>query len=418
MMKTVISNQLKMAAGAARRMGSITDEVGASVLCAIAGLLESRKEEILEANSLDLARMDRDDPKFDRLMLTSERIDAIAADVRKVASLPMPAGITLEERVLENGLNIRKVSVPLGVVGVIYEARPNVTVDVTALAIRSSNVVVLKGGSDAWNSNRVLVAIIHQAIAANGLNTDMVQLLPPDREAAEMLMNAVGYVDVLIPRGSQKLINSVRMNSKVPVIETGAGVVHTYFDESGDVEMGKRIIDNAKTRRPSVCNALECLIINRKRLTDLPVLVEPLRQKGVELFADSDAFNALKDFYPADKLNIASEADFHREFLSLRMSVKTVSTIDEALEHIYLHSTKHSDALISNNSENISRFQNEVDAAAVYINASTAFTDGAQFGLGAEIGISTQKLHARGPMALRELCSYKWLITGNGQTRK
>lgn len=417
-MKTVISNQLKMAAGAARRMGSITDEVGASVLCAIAGLLESRKEEILEANSLDLARMDRDDPKFDRLMLTSERIDAIAADVRKVASLPMPAGITLEERVLENGLNIRKVSVPLGVVGVIYEARPNVTVDVTALAIRSSNVVVLKGGSDAWNSNRVLVAIIHQAIAANGLNTDMVQLLPPDREAAEMLMNAVGYVDVLIPRGSQKLINSVRMNSKVPVIETGAGVVHTYFDESGDVEMGKRIIDNAKTRRPSVCNALECLIINRKRLTDLPVLVEPLRQKGVELFADSDAFNALKDFYPADKLNIASEADFHREFLSLRMSVKTVSTIDEALEHIYLHSTKHSEALISNNSENISRFQNEVDAAAVYINASTAFTDGAQFGLGAEIGISTQKLHARGPMALRELCSYKWLITGNGQTRK
>lgn len=417
-MKTVISNQLKMAAGAARRMGSITDEVGASVLCAIAGLLESRKEEILEANSLDLARMDRDDPKFDRLMLTSERIDAIAADVRKVASLPMPAGITLEERVLENGLNIRKVSVPLGVVGVIYEARPNVTVDVTALAIRSSNVVVLKGGSDAWNSNRVLVAIIHQAIAANGLNTDMVQLLPPDREAAEMLMNAVGYVDVLIPRGSQKLINSVRMNSKVPVIETGAGVVHTYFDESGDVEMGKRIIDNAKTRRPSVCNALECLIINRKRLSDLPVLIEPLRQKGVELFADSDAFNALKDFYPADKLNIASEADFHREFLSLRMSVKTVSTIDEALEHIYLHSTKHSEALISNNSENISRFQNEVDAAAVYINASTAFTDGAQFGLGAEIGISTQKLHARGPMALRELCSYKWLITGNGQTRK
>lgn len=413
-----VKQQLTNAVQAARKMGNITNEVSNKLLNLIADNLIAAKDEILAANAIDLEKMPADDPRYDRLKLTTERIESIAGDVKNVGSLPMPTGKILEERTLDNGLNIKKITVPMGIVGVIYEARPNVTVDVTALALRSSNVVVLKGGSDAWNSNSKLVEIIHQTITQQGLNPDMVQLLPPDRAAAEMLMNAVGYVDVLIPRGSQNLINTVRLNSKVPVIETGAGVVHTYFDETADLDMGRTIVDNAKTRRPSVCNALECLIINKSRLSKLPSLIAPLAEKGVDIFADSQAYKALEGKYPADKLNMATADDFHREYLSMKMSIKTVDTLDEALEHIHSHSTKHSEALISNNSENIGRFLNEVDAAAVYINASTAFTDGAQFGLGAEIGISTQKLHARGPMALRELCSYKWQITGNGQIRK
>jgi glutamate-5-semialdehyde dehydrogenase len=307
--------------------------------------------------------------------------------------------------------------VPLGVVGVIYEARPNVTVDVVSLCLRSCNAVVLKGGSNADDSNRKLVEIIHQVLEAHGVDKDIVQLLPPNHEAAAELMNAVGFVDVLIPRGSQRLINAVRQQAKVPVIETGASIVHTYFDKAGNAEMAATVVCNAKTRRVSVCNALDCLIIHRDRLADLALICKPLGEKGVEIMADKEAYATLQATYPARLLKEAQETDFDIEFLSMRMSVKTVADLDEAMNHIYTHSLKHSEAIITDDPEAAERFLNEVDAAAVYVNTSTAFTDGAQFGLGAEIGISTQKLHARGPMALRELTSYKWQVIGNGQIR-
>lgn len=412
-----VIQQLNNAKAAARKMVNLGSEISSKVLNSLADALVAATDEIIAANRLDLALMPETDPRHDRLMLTPDRIEAIASDVRSVARLPMPVGETLEERKLENGLKLKKIRVPLGVVGVIYEARPNVTIDVFALAVRSANVAVLKGGSDAVSSNQKLVEIIHRVLAHHQLDTNIVQLLPTHREAAELLMNAVNQVDVLIPRGSQNLINAVRQQAKVPVIETGAGIVHTYFDETADLQMGKRIIENAKTRRVSVCNALDCLIIHQDRLSDLATLAIPLQTKGVEIFADEKAYEALSKTYPAEKLHHASIHDYGREFLSLKMSVKTVTSLDEALDHIYRYSSRHSEAIISQDKTNIERFLNEVDAAAVYVNTSTAFTDGAQFGLGAEIGISTQKLHARGPMALRELTSYKWQITGNGQIR-
>ncbi len=412
-----VIQQLNNAKAAARKMVNLGSELSTKVLNSLADALVAATDEIMAANRLDLALMPENDPRYDRLMLTPARIEAIASDVRSVARLPMPVGETLEERKLENGLRLKKIRVPLGVVGVIYEARPNVTIDVFALALRSGNVAVLKGGSDAASSNQKLVEIIHRALTQHQLDTNIVQLLPPHRLAAEILMNAVDQVDVLIPRGSQNLINAVRQQAKVPVIETGAGIVHTYFDESADLQMGQRIIENAKTRRVSVCNALDCLIIHQDRLDDLATLATPLQAKGVEIFADEKAYEALANTYPVELLHHASIDDYGREFLSLKMSVKTVASLDEALEHIYLYSSRHSEAIVSQDNTNIERFLNEVDAAAVYVNTSTAFTDGAQFGLGAEIGISTQKLHARGPMALRELTSYKWQITGNGQVR-
>lgn len=412
-----VIQQLYNAKAAARKMVNLGSELSSKVLNSLADALVAATDEIIAANHLDLALMPETDPRYDRLMLTPARIEAIASDVRSVARLPMPVGETLEEMELENGLKLKKIRVPLGVVGVIYEARPNVTIDVFALALRSANVAVLKGGSDAASSNLKLVEIIHRVLAQHQLDTNIVQLLPTHREAAELLMNAVDQVDVLIPRGSQNLINAVRQQAKVPVIETGAGIVHTYFDETADLQMGKRIIENAKTRRVSVCNALDCLIIHQNRLSDLATLAEPLQAKGVEIFADEKAYEALSNSYPDEKLHHASMDDYGREFLSLKMSVKTVVSLDEALDHIYRYSSRHSEAIISQDNQHIERFLNEVDAAAVYVNTSTAFTDGAQFGLGAEIGISTQKLHARGPMALRELTSYKWQITGNGQIR-
>ena len=412
-----VIQQLNNAKAAARKMMNLGSKLSSKVLNSLADALVAATDEIMAANRLDLANMPETDPRHDRLMLTPTRIEAIASDVRSVARLPMPVGETLEERELENGLKLKKIRVPLGVVGVIYEARPNVTIDVFALALRSANVAVLKGGSDAASSNQKLVEIIHRVLAQHQLDTNIVQLLPPHRLAAEILMNAVDQVDVLIPRGSQSLINTVRQQAKVPVIETGAGIVHTYFDETADLQMGKRIIENAKTRRVSVCNALDCLIIHQNRLSDLATLAIPLQAKGVEIFADEKAYEALSNSYPDEKLHHASMDDYGREFLSLKLSVKTVASLDEALDHIYHYSSRHSEAIISQDNNNIERFLNEVDAAAVYVNTSTAFTDGGQFGLGAEIGISTQKLHARGPMALRELTSYKWQITGNGQIR-
>lgn len=377
----------------------------------------AQTEYILAENQKDLDRMDPADPKYDRLKLTAERIKGIAGDMLSVAKLDSPLGKQLSATEMPNGLSISKIRVPLGVVGVIYEARPNVTFDVFALCFKTGNISILKGGSDADFSNRAIISVIHKVLAKHGVDVNVVTLLPAEREATTALLNAIGYIDVLIPRGSQSLIDFVRDNSKVPVIETGAGIVHTYFDESGDLEKGAEIIANAKTRRVSVCNALDCLIIHSARLSDLPRLAHVLKEKEVEIFADAPAFEAIKGDYPANLLHEASPEHFGTEFLSMKMAIKTVGSFNEALTYIAINSSKHSEAIISEDADNIAQFLNDVDAAAVYANVSTAFTDGAQFGLGAEIGISTQKLHARGPMGLEELTSYKWLVVGDGQTR-
>ncbi|PSL07883.1 glutamate-5-semialdehyde dehydrogenase [Cecembia rubra] len=399
---------------ASRKLSQVTEQQIQTTLDTLVAMSKIAIPEILEANQLDLAKMDPKDPKYDRLMLTGDRILSILEEVNQVKNLPSPLGLELEKRVLDNGLELRKISVPLGVLGVIYEARPNVTFDVFCLALKSGNALVLKGGSDATNSNKAIMKVIHQALEKSGFPTAAFLLLPPDRKATQALLEAVNYVDIIIPRGSQGLIDFVRSNSKVPVIETGAGIVHTYFDETGNLEKGKAIILNAKTRRPSVCNSLDCLIIHQNRINELSQIVAPLLDKGVEVYADEKAFGALS---PHPLVKPAEKDHFGTEFLSLKMAIKTVGNLEQALEHIAQNSSKHSEAIISENQENIRRFLNEVDAAAVYANASTAFTDGNQFGLGAEIGISTQKLHARGPMALKELTSYKWVIQGNGQIR-
>ncbi|MBN1769476.1 MAG: glutamate-5-semialdehyde dehydrogenase [Prolixibacteraceae bacterium] len=372
---------------------------------------------ILSENKKDLLRMDKNDPKYDRLELSAERIAGIASDIKNVAKLPYPVGRILSETVRPNGLKIQKVSVPFGVIGIIYEARPNVTFDVFSLCLKSGNACVLKGGSDAIDSNTAIVEVIREILRKHHIDENVLTLLPAGREETAQLLNARGYVDLIIPRGSQNLINFVRENASIPVIETGAGICHTYFDEFGDKEKGREIIFNAKTRRVSVCNALDCLIIDEKRLPDLPYLTERLSEKKVQLFADQKAWRVLNGKYPSELLEEANNESFGTEFLSYKMSVKTVSSFDEAMEHISQYSSKHSEAIVSENENNIQLFRKMVDASSVYSNASTAYTDGAQFGLGAEIGISTQKLHARGPMALEELTSYKYIIEGSGQVR-
>lgn len=407
----------KKAQQASRTLASLATEKIDLVLNDLAAALVSKADEIISANAKDLAKMNVDDPKYDRLKLTLERIEAIAADVLNVATLDNPLGEILSDRTLENKLNIKKIRVPLGVVGVIYEARPNVTVDVFSLCFKTGNVAVLKGGSDAEFSNIALAEIIHQVLEKNQIETDVLTLLPVERAATEALLNAIGFVDVIIPRGSQSLINFVRANSKIPVIETGAGIVHTYFDESGDLEKGKAIILNAKTRRVSVCNALDCVLVHQQRIADLPELLSPLATKEVELFADEKSYEVLSATYPTHLLNQALPEHFGTEFLSLKIAVRIVNDLQEALDHIANYSSKHSEAIVAEDEKSITEFLNQVDAAAVYANTSTAFTDGAQFGLGAEIGISTQKLHARGPMGLAELTSYKWIVQGDGQIR-
>ena len=376
-------------------MATIADDKRNEILLAVADAIIANKQTILEANAKDLAKMDPKNPLYDRLQLTDKRLEDIASDMRNVSKLPSPLGRVLKESTLPNGLRLKRVSVPFGVIGMIYEARPNVTFDVFSLCFKSGNACVLKGGKDADNSNRAEVEIIHQVLEANGVNPDVVTLLEATHEATAEMLNAVGYIDVCIPRGGRKLIDFVRDNAKVPVIETGAGVVHAYFDEFGDLDMGKRIIANAKTRRVSVCNALDCLIIHRSRLADLPALLEPVEKKNVKIVYD----------------------DFGTEFMDYKMAVKVVDSIDEAIEHIATYGSGHSECIITNNKDNAKKFQQLVDAACVYVNAPTSFTDGAQFGLGAEIGISTQKLGPRGPMGLEEITTYKWLIEGEGQIR-
>lgn len=372
---------------------------------------------ILSANKKDLDRMPSTDPKYDRLKLTEQRIADIAGDLRNVASLPSPLGILLEKRTVKSGLELSKIAVPLGVVGIIYEARPNVTFDVFSLCLKSGNACVLKGGSDAEFSNRYIFSLIRSVLTSSGVDQNIIELLPPDRDATSALLNAVGYVDIIIPRGSQSLIDYVRKNARVPVIETGAGIVHTYFDQSGDLNKGADIVFNSKTRRVSVCNALDCLIVHSSRLRDLPALVGELQKKDVLIYADAPSYTVLENKYPSHLLQHARDEHFGTEFLDYKMSIRTVDDLEGALEHIQTYSSRHSEAIVAEDSQAVETFLKTVDAAAVYANASTAFTDGAQFGLGAEIGISTQKLHARGPMALREMTSYKWLVRGDGTIR-
>ncbi|MDG5799635.1 glutamate-5-semialdehyde dehydrogenase [Marinilabiliaceae bacterium ANBcel2] len=410
-------SQIAAAREAAKKMVHIDSETNSKILLTLANKAENSIDILLAANREDLDRMPESDPRFDRLKLTDERIKAIAADLRNVAKMDSPIGEIIEKKQMDNGLQLQKVRVALGVIGVIYEARPNVTFDVFALCFRTGNVAVLKGGQDAWGSNQAIVKLIHESLKEHNISPDVIQLLPPDREAATTLMNADEYIDVLIPRGSQGLINYIRDNAKVPVIETGAGVVHTYFDENGDLDSGKKIIHNAKTRRVSVCNALECLLIHKNRIADLPSLTSPLIEDSVIIEADETAYNALKGCYNEKLLFKATKDSFGKEHLAYKLSIKTVSSAQEAIDHINKYGTKHSEAIITTSEENKKLFFKEVDAAAVYANTSTAFTDGAQFGMGAEIGISTQKLHARGPMALPELTSYKWLIESDGLTR-
>ena len=400
---------------AGRALAALSDDTRNKILLAVAEEMIASKAELLRANELDLARMDRRSPLYDRLMLTEARIEGIAADMRNVASLPTPLGRTLLDRVLPNGLHLRKVAVPFGVIGVIYEARPNVTFDVFSLCFKSGNACVLKGGKDADDSNCAAIAIIQRVLAKNGVPPQAATLLPATHEATAELLNAVGYVDLVIPRGGRKLIDFVRDNARIPCIETGAGVVNTYFDKSGDLEVGKKIVFNAKTRRVSVCNALDCLIIHKDRLGDLQALCAPLAAKNVAIFADERAFAALKDNYP--ELYPATPDSFGTEYMDYKMAIRTVDSLDEALDHIAQYGSGHSESIVTDDPAAAKAFQASVDAACVYVNAPTSFTDGAQFGLGAEIGISTQKLGARGPMGLEELTTYKWLITGYGQTR-
>lgn len=417
-MTTDLSHILDNARVAANKLNLIDDATIARVLCAVADEADRQVDYILQANRRDLERMPESDPRYDRLMLTHERLAGITADMRRVASLPSPLGRTLASYDRPNGMHIDKVSVPFGVIGIIYEARPNVTFDVFALCMKSGNVCILKGGSDAHDSNTALINIINRVLISHGINSNTAVLLPNDHRYTDQLLTAVGKVDLVIPRGSGRLINYVREHALVPVIETGAGICHTYFDEAGDLEKGRRIVCNAKTRRVSVCNALDCLIVHQKRLPDLPALCAPLAGKHVIIYADPQARDALAGQYPDELLQSATAESFGTEFLDYKMAVKTVASFDEALEHIARYSSKHSECIVTEDEEHKRRFTRQVDAACVYTNVSTAFTDGGQFGFGAEIGISTQKLHARGPMALPELTTYKYIISGNGQTRE
>ena len=412
------ANNFELALRAGRKLGQLSKEQINNLLLTLAHAAVESADEILKENQKDLDLMDPSDPKYDRLKLTRSRIEAIASDIRNVAALPSPLGKILSKDELPNGLKIKKISVPFGVIGIIFEARPNVTFDVFSLCIKSGNAVVLKGGSDAVHSNMAIATLIRSVLATSGIDENALILLPPTREATTALLQARGFVDLIIPRGSQALIDYVRENSKIPVIETGAGICHTYFDKDGDKEIGRRVINNAKTRRVSVCNSLDCLIIHRSRINDLPYLVGLMEKSEVEIFADPESYQSLSGIYPDRLLHHAVPASFGIEFLSYKMAVKTVTSLKEALEHIATYGSKHSEAIISANRSTLDAFLLAVDAAAVYTNASTAFTDGAQFGLGAEIGISTQKLHARGPMALQEITTYKWIVEGEGQVRE
>ncbi|WP_027450609.1 glutamate-5-semialdehyde dehydrogenase [Xylanibacter brevis] len=392
-----LTDTFKRVKQASKRLSLLTDEQRNEILLAVSQAIMQQQQRILDANAQDLAKMEKTNPLYDRLQLTESRLEGIAADMRNVASLPSPLGHVTKAKTLPNGLRLCRVSVPFGVIGMIYEARPNVTFDVFSLCFKSGNACVLKGGKDADCSNREEVALIHEVLEQHGISKDVVALLPATHEATGEMLNAVGYIDLCIPRGGRKLIDFVRDTARVPVIETGAGVVHTYFDKEGDLEMGRNIICNAKTRRVSVCNALDTLLVHKDREADIPQLLAPMQGKVTFYYNDESLYDT--------------------EFMDYKMNVVTVASLEEALAHIDQHGSGHSESIITMNEQTARIFQSHVDAACVYWNAPTSFTDGAQFGLGAEIGISTQKLGPRGPMALEEITTYKWLIEGEGQVR-
>ena len=412
-----LTDTFKKVKNASKTLATISDEKRNEILLAVADSIESNIPQLIASNALDLARMDKNDPMYDRLQLNAKRLQDIAADMRHVSTLPSPLGRVLKEKTLDNGLHLRRISVPFGVIGMIYEARPNVTFDVFSLCFKSGNACILKGGKDADESNKAAIKVIHEVLKRFNINTDIVELLPATHEATAEMLTAVGYIDLCIPRGSKRLINFVRDTAKIPVIETGAGVVHCYFDESGDTEIAKDIIHNAKCRRCSVCNTLDTLIINSNRLNDLTEICSKLAESNVIIHADERAFNALKGHYPDSLLKQVTQDIWDTEWLSMQMGIKTVDSIDEAIQHIAEYGSGHSESIISEDIDAQHKFQTLVDAACVYVNVPTSFTDGSQFGLGAEIGISTQKLGARGPMALEEITTYKWLIEGHGQIR-
>ena len=413
-METTIFQRVKTAS---KSVALLSAKIRDEVLLAVADAIDSHRRELLAANAEDLKKMDCQNPLYDRLLLTPERLDGIAGDMRHVGGLPDPLHRILTDRTMPNGLHLQRISVPFGVIGIIYEARPNVTFDVFSLCLKSGNACILKGGKDADASNRAAITLIHEVLKNYGINTDIAALLPATRESTSQLLHAAGYVDLVIPRGGTDLIKYVREEAKVPCIETGAGVVDAFFDEYGDRETGRKIVDNSKTRRVSVCNALDCLLIHKKRLSDLSYICSTLGEKCVEIFADEESFDILKGHYPEHLLKHASAESWGTEFMAMRMALRTVSDLSGALDHIARFGSGHSETIITENADNARRFQMEVDAACVYVNAPTSFTDGAQFGLGAEIGISTQKLGARGPMGPEEITTYKWLITGQGQIR-
>ncbi len=412
-----LTDTFKRVKEASKTLATISDEKRNDILLAVADGIENNIPQLIADNALDLARMDKDNSMYDRLQLNETRLHDIAADMRHVSTLPSPLGKILKEKTLDNGLHLRRISVPFGVIGMIYEARPNVTFDVFSLCFKSGNACILKGGKDADESNKAAIKIIHEVLRKFNINTSVVELLPATHEATAEMLTAVGYIDLCIPRGSKRLINFVRDTAKIPVIETGAGVVHCYFDESGDVDIAKDIINNAKCRRCSVCNTLDTLIINSNRLNDLPEICSKLAENKVLIHADERAFNALIGHYPESLLKKITQDIWDTEWLSMQMGLKTVDSLDEAIQHISKYGSGHSECIISEDTDSQHKFQTLVDAACVYINVPTSFTDGSQFGLGAEIGISTQKLGARGPMALEEITTYKWIIEGHGQIR-
>ena len=413
-----LRDQLQKIKSASMHLATMSDEQRQHVLVLFADKLRQSVQQICQENAKDLALMDPRDPKYDRLLLTEARIQAMADDVNLVANSASPLNSLLEEKTLPNGLLLQKLSVPLGVVAVIYESRPNVTVDVFSLCFKAGNACVLKGGKEAHYTNQYFSALIQQILHDEAIDSHVCYVMPSNREATLELLSAIGLIDVCIPRGSDALIRFVREHARIPVIETGAGIVHTYVDQSADLQKSCRIIENAKTRRVSVCNALDSLIIHKHMLPKLGELIAPLAVKNVEIYADKLAYQALEGHYPAPLLKLATIKDFGHEFLAYKMSIKTVTSVEEAVAHIAVYSSGHSEAIITEDKACASYFLTHVDAAAVYVNASTAFTDGGQFGFGAEIGISTQKLHARGPMGLAALTSYKWVIWGDGQIRE
>lgn len=405
---------LKKVQSASHKLVLLEDTMIRGMLTLLASSLETKLVQILEANVQDLEAIDTSDEIYDRVLLNEQRVQGIADSVRDIAAYESPIGVELEHKVLDNGLDIKKVTVPLGVIGAIFEARPNVIIDIFALCLKSRNACLLKGGSQCEKTNDVLFGIIQEVL---GDLAEACALLPNDHAVVDELLKADKYVDVIVPRGSQGLIDHVRQNSTIPVIETGRGVCHTFVDESADLQMATDILLNAKSQRPSVCNSLDTLIIHSDRLGDLAELCGPLGEMHVGIFADEKAFESLESKYVASLLHKAAPENFGHEYLSLKMSIKTVDSLNEAIEHVNRYGSRHSEAIVTENMKNGKAFMKAVDAACVYINASTRFTDGGVFGLGAEVGISTQKLHARGPMGIKELTSYKWQIVGTGQVR-